>query len=116
MNMSTAAVVSPRLVHRRTGAGAIGYALVLVIAGVAVIALVSVIGDIVAGPTVAVVVAFASEITVLVVATTHAYPPSVKRPMLGFILLTILFSALAPLVYLSWLWSTGKKWPEESAQ
>jgi hypothetical protein len=112
----SAAVVSPRLVHRRTGAGAIGYALVLVIAGIAVIVLVSVIGDVIAGPTVAAVVAFAGEITVLVIATTHAYPPGVKRPMVRFILLTILLSALAPLIYMSWLWSTGKKWPEEASQ
>lgn len=101
---------------RRTGAGAIGYTLILVIAGIAVIAVLSIVADVIAGPTVAVVVAFASEISVLVIATTHAYPPGVKRPMLPFLLLTILFSALAPLVYLSWLWSTGRNWPEEYSQ
>lgn len=102
--------------HRRTGAGAIGYTLILVIAGIAVVAVVSIVSDIIAGPTAAIVAAFASEITVLVVATTHAYPPGVKRPMLPFLLLTILLSAVVPLVYLSWLWSTGRKWPEESPQ
>jgi hypothetical protein len=112
MNMS-AAVVNPRLVHRRTGAGAIGYTLILASAGIAVIAVVSIISDVIAGPVVAVIVAFVSEITVLAIATTHAYPPGVKRPMLRFLVLMILFSALAPLLYLSWLWSTGRKWPEE---
>jgi hypothetical protein len=103
-------------VHRRTGAGAIGYTLILASAGIAVIAVVSVASDVIAGPTVAVVVAFASEITVLAIATTRAYPPGVKRPMLRFLLVTILLSAIAPLVYLSWLWSTGRKWPEELSQ
>jgi hypothetical protein len=32
--------------------------------------------------------------------------------MVRFVLFTMVFSALVPLIYLGWLWMTGKKWPE----
>jgi hypothetical protein len=28
-----------------------------------------------------------------------------------FFVLTVLFTVVVPLIYLSWLWMTGKKWP-----
>jgi hypothetical protein len=49
---------------------------------------------------------------VLTFVTLRAYPPGAKIPWSRFVVLTILITALIPLIYLSWLWATRKKWHE----
>ena len=70
------------------------------------------IADAVAGAAAATVTAIAAEIAVLTFVTLRAYPPGAKIPWSRFVVLTILITALIPLIYLSWLWATRKKWHE----
>jgi len=87
-----------------------------VVAAAVVVIVAAVVGNALAGGGAAVVAAIAAEIAVLSFVTLRAYPPGVKRPMAMFVVLTLLVSALFPLIYLSWLWVTKKKWYEAGLQ
>lgn len=101
----------PRMRRRSTPAAVFLTFLVVLTAAIIVI-VVAAIANALAGRGVAVAAAVAAEIAVLAFVTLRAYPPGVKRPMAMFVVLTILISALFPLIYLSWLWVTKKKWHE----
>jgi len=68
-----------------------------------------VIVRVVAGTTLSLLAFLVTEVAVLAFVTSRAYPPGSKRPMVLFGIITLLLSALIPLIYLSWLWMTGKK-------
>jgi hypothetical protein len=66
----------------------------------------------IAGILAATIAGYVAQVALLSFVTLRAYPPGAKRPMVRFVLFTMVFSALVPLIYLGWLWMTGKKWPE----
>lgn len=85
---------------------------VVIVSAAAVLLVVVIIVDAVAGSVVATLAALATQIAVLTFVTVRAYPPGAKIPWPTFVVLTILITALLPLVYLCWLWMTRKKWHE----
>ena len=84
---------------------------ILLAAAVAVLIPLVLIGRGVAGSSGAVIAFVVWEVALLVFLTLRAYPPGVKPPWIWFLILTILFSALIPAVYLIWVWLRRSKWP-----
>jgi hypothetical protein len=55
------------------------------------------------------IAATAGMILLLSFVTLRAYPPGTKIPWLLLLLLTLL-TVVIPLLYVSWLWLSGRKW------
>jgi len=63
------------------------------------------------GSAAAAIAATAGMIVLLSFVTLRAYPPGSKIPWLSLLLLTLL-TAVIPLLYVSWLWLSGRKWAD----
>lgn len=101
---------SGHIVHRsKVEAAALTFVILMVSAGV--IDGVAEIVRVAAGSTAEGLAALGAEIVVLSFLTYRAYPPGAKRPILRLLLLLIVTLGIGPLIYLGWLWMTGKKWP-----
>lgn len=98
----------------RIEAAALTFVIVMVSAGLMVGVLYAV--QAVAGTWPSLLAFLASEVAILAFVTVRAYPPGAKRPLVLFAVLTLIFSAVVPLIYISWLWMTRKKWPTAIAQ
>ena len=96
--------------RRRSTPAAVLLTFLVVVAAAAILVVVVLIADAVAGSVAATVAALAAQIALLTFVTLRAYPPDAKIPWARFVLMTILITALLPLIYLCWLWMTGKKW------
>jgi len=103
--------VEQPIATRSTPAAVLLTFLILVAAAV-ILSVVVLLTDAVAGGLPATVAGIAAEIAILTFATLRAYPPGAKIPWAWFIVLTVLLTVLLPLIYLSWLWATRKKWRE----
>ena len=97
---------------KRSTPAAVLFTFLILVAAAAFLSVVVLVTDAVAGGLPATVAAIAAQIAILTFATLRAYPPGAKIPWAWFIVLTILLTVLLPLIYLSWLWATGKKWHE----
>jgi hypothetical protein len=84
--------------------------------GISLAALVGVtlVVDLVAGSVAAAVAATAGVILLLSFVTLRAYPPGARIPWVPLLLLTLL-TVVVPLLYVSWLWLSGRKWAEAAA-
>lgn len=88
-------------------------------AAAATIVVASVVGGLVVGEIVNLIAGglaggltvFVAEIATLSFVTLRAYPPGAKRPMVRLLIATLLFSPILPLIYITWLWMRGTKWP-----
>lgn len=89
--------------------------LAIIVAAVAVFAIAGLAGAGVDGRLGAAIGALIADIAVMSFATLRAYPPSSKPPIPTMALASVLFTPLIPLLYLSWLWATQRKWEDASA-
>jgi hypothetical protein len=88
---------------------------VIVLVGVILVIAVTAIAGAIGGPILALVTALAAQVAMLTYATTRAYPPDQNAPMIKLLVVTILFSIVLPLAYLTWLSLTKKKWAPTEA-
>lgn len=94
----------------RSSAEAAALTFVVVLAGLSLISAAALIANAAAGGTAAAIAALAAEVAILSFVTLRAYPPGANRHLVVYFVATLLFTVLVPLVYLAWLWMTGKKW------
>ena len=97
-------------IRRRSTPAAVFLVFLVVLTAAVIVTVVTLIGDVLAGGAGALVAAIVAQIALLTFVTVRAYPPDVKRPFAMFVVATVLVSSLVPLMYLSWLWVTQKKW------
>jgi hypothetical protein len=69
----------------------------------------TVLVNVVGGSAAAGIAATAGMILLLSFVTLRAYPPGTRIPWVPLLLLTLL-TAVVPLLYVSWLWLSGRKW------
>jgi len=96
-----------------------GWAAALLAVGFVGLALAALIGltlvvDLAAGSVAAAIAATAGMILLLSFVTLRAYPPGARIPWLPLLLLTLL-TVVIPLLYVSWLWLSGRKWAAVAA-
>jgi hypothetical protein len=101
---------------RRSRIEAAALTFVFVVASFAALGGATLLGHVIAGTAGALIVGYIGELALLVFLTLRAYPPGVKPPWIRFFVITFFLTALLPTIYLSWLWLTGKKWPEPTSK
>jgi len=101
---------SVRSTGRRSTPAAVILTFLVVVPAAVILIVVVALADAVAGSVAGIVAAIAAQIAVLAFVTLRAYPPGAKVPWATFVVLTILITALLPLIYMAWLWVTKKKW------
>ena len=74
----------------------------------------TVLVNLAAGAAAAGIAATVGTILLLSFVTLRAYPPGTKIPWLPLLLLTLL-TVVIPLLYVSWLWLSGRKWADPAA-
>lgn len=91
-----------------------GWKAALLAVGFVIVALGALVGltvmvNLIAGSVAAELTAVAGMIALLTFVTLKAYPPGARIPWVLLLLLTLL-TAVVPLLYVSWLWLSARKW------
>ena len=98
----------------RSGWEAAILAVAFVTVGLAAVVGLTVLVDLFAGSAPSAITALLGMVGLLTFVTLRAYPPGTRIPWVLLFLLTLL-TAVIPLLYVTWLWLSGRKWAKAAA-